>query len=272
MNVSFNDEMTDRTWIVEPGWDVYGSDGEKIGNVAEVETEYFRVEKGLIFKSDFYVPATAITDSSDGMVYINATKDRVEDMGWDQPPLATTDYRSTETAAGTYDTTDYGTTDTPDYRRTDTDTGMTAGTYDTSERRADFDESDTMHIPVSEEELHVQKRAHERGRVRIHKDVVEEQQTMDVPVREEEVHVERHRVDDATGLTDVPSDAFQERDIEVPVYGEDVDVSKERVVREEVDVSKTARERNKRVSDTVRREEVHVEGEDIDEDQTRSPL
>jgi uncharacterized protein (TIGR02271 family) len=193
-------------------------------------------------------------------------------MGWDQPPLATTDYRSTGTEAGAYDTTDYGMTDRPDYRGTESDTGLTADTYGMTERRADFDETDTTHIPVSEEELRVQKHARERGRVRIHKNVVEEQQTMDVPVREEEVHVERHRVDDATRAADVPSDAFQERDVEVPVYGEDVDVSKEQVVREEVDISKTARQRNKRVSDTVRREEVHVEGEDIDEDQSRSPM
>lgn len=270
--MSRNDEFSDRTWTVEPGWDVYGSDGEKIGNVADIETHYFRVEKGWLFKTDIYVPATAITDSSDGSVYLNTTKDRVEDMGWDQPPLDTTDYDATGMASGTYDTSDFGTTGRTDYRTTETDTGMTSGTYDTTERRADFDESDTVHIPVTEEELRVRKHAQERGRVRIRKDVVEEQQTMNVPVREEEVHVERHRVDDTTRAGNVPSDAFQERDIEVPVYGEDVDVSKERVVREEVDVSKTARERDKRVSETVRREEVHVEGEDIDDDQTRTPM
>lgn len=220
-------------WRIEHGWDVFGADGEKVGDVAEVYGNYFLIEKGFLFKTSLYVPFSAVTGVEHDRVYLNVSKAEIENQGWDQPPMDTG-----------YETTGTATTRAAAYDR---------------DRTMDRDK-DRMEIPVVEEELQVRKRAEEQGRVHIHKDVVEEQQTVNVPVREEEVHVERRRVDDQH-VGEVPADAFREEDIEIPVYGEEVDVSKRPVVREEVEISKTATERDKRVSDTVRREEVHVEGE-----------
>jgi uncharacterized protein (TIGR02271 family) len=115
---------------------------------------------------------------------------------------------------------------------------------------------------VVEEELQAEKRLARQGRVRVHTDVVEEEQTLNVPVREEDVHVQRRPVDETYGEGDVPADAFQEETIDIPVYGEEVDVSKQAVVREVVDINKTARQRTQRVSDTVRRQDVRVEGDE----------
>jgi uncharacterized protein (TIGR02271 family) len=121
---------------------------------------------------------------------------------------------------------------------------------------------DTIDVPVAEERLNVSKHETERGRVNIHKDVVEEQQTVNVPLREEEVRVRRRAVDGDMLTGETPANAFEDVDIEIPIRGEEADVSKQTVVRENVEVSKTVRERQQPVSDTVRREEVRVEGAD----------
>lgn len=157
----------------------------------------------------------------------------------------------------TYATTDTGVTDTA-YARTD----------DVRDRATTTD-ADTIRVPLSEEELTATTRDVDRGAVRVQKDVVEEEQQLDVPVTEEEVHVERRVVDRdvAPGET-----AFEEGTIEVPVRGEEVDVEKRTRVTGEVDISKTATERTQHVRDTVRREEAHVEDETgnvIDDDTSR---
>ena len=55
--------------------------------------------------------------------------------------------------------------------------------------------------------------------------------------------------------------AFQDRTMEVEQKGQEALVSKEARVKEEVVVNKDIRERNQKVSDTVRRTEVEVEDE-----------
>ena len=98
--------------------------------------------------------------------------------------------------------------------------------------------------------------------MRIEKDVVAEEQTLDVPVTEERVEVTRRAVDRDAGADDT---AFTEGTIEVPVRGEEVEVDKRARVVEEVDVDKTAEQHTERVADTVRREEVRIDGENIDD-------
>lgn len=78
---------------------------------------------------------------------------------------------------------------------------------------------------------------------------------MHVPTEREEVYVERRPVNrpaDGPVGTDDSS-------IRVPVHAEQVEVSKQPVVREEVEFSKTAVSENQPVSETVRREEVQVD-------------
>ena len=151
---------------------------------------------------------------------------------------------------------------------TDTDPGTSLRT-----RGDRLTDRETIDVPVTEERLNVSTRATERGRVNIHKDVVEQQQTVNVPLREEEVRVTRRAVDSDDAAGDVPANAFEEIDIEIPIRGEEADVSKQTVVREHVEVSKTVRERQQPVSGTVRREEVRVEGADgavVDDSATSS--
>jgi hypothetical protein len=57
------------------GDEVYGSDGDKVGTVAEVQPGYLVVAKGFFFPTDYYIPMSAVTSTSDGQVYLNVAKD-----------------------------------------------------------------------------------------------------------------------------------------------------------------------------------------------------
>jgi uncharacterized protein (TIGR02271 family) len=93
--------------------------------------------------------------------------------------------------------------------------------------------------------------------VAVRKEVVTEHRQIDVPVTKEEVHVERIP---ASGATPAPG-GFEEKEIRVPVREEEVEVTKRPRVREEVRVSKTARQEERRVEGDVRREEARIEGQ-----------
>lgn len=259
-------------FIPQIGMDVIGADGEKVGEIDAVERDYFVVRKGFFFPQDHYIPMSAISSyDEDGKVYLNVTKDEALEQEWGNPPVATGDaYTDTTYGQGTVTTgdADYiaadierpANVDTDYVADTDVDTGYTADTG----VNAGYVDGDRT-IDVHEEELTARTRPVERGEVRVEKDVVEEQQTLDVPVTEEEVEVTRRRVDRA--VTDADH-AFEEGTIEVPLRGEEVEVEKRARVVEEIDIDKTAREHTEQVSDTVRREEVHVDGDNVDIDRT----
>ena len=91
-------------------------------------------------------------------------------------------------------------------------------------------------------------------------------ESIDAALHEDDVRVVRHRVEREYGASEIPDDAFQDMDIEIPLRGEEVQVSTRPVVREEVVVSKVLQERTHPVSERLRHEEVRVEGDYIDDD------
>jgi uncharacterized protein (TIGR02271 family) len=166
--------------------------------------------------------------------------------------------RSTQTT-GSAQTTDYA------------QTAGTAGTgYETGTEGQ-------QNLKLREEQLRAQKQPMETGEARLRKDVVSEQKSMDVPVTREEVYVERRP---GSGQpTDQP--IGEGETYRVPVREEQVTVEKQPYVREEVAMGKRPVQETKQVSDTVRREEAHVEragdvnvqGSDVEEvsDQSDQP-
>lgn len=117
-------------------------------------------------------------------------------------------------------------------------------------------------VELREEELTASKRMVETGEVKIGKDVVSEQKTIDVPVSKEEVTIERRAVDrrPTGGSIGDGGDV-----IEVPLHEEQVQVDKQAVVYEELEVGKRAVQETDTVSDTVRREVADVQTEgDVD--------
>jgi uncharacterized protein (TIGR02271 family) len=226
---------------ISAGDDVYGSDGDKVGTVAEVQPSYIVVEKGFFFPTDYYIPMSAVARASNGQISLNVAKDAALNSGWDIVPEVTT---TGMTDSGTVLTdSDVSTTDRGRGR-------AEVGAYEVAAE-------DELRIPVMEEELTATVRQQEAGAVRIEKDVVTEEQTLEVPVTEERIRVERRVVDRAATAAD--AGAFEETVIDVPLRSETVDVQKEARVTGEVVVGKEAVQRTERVSDTVRREEVYVD-------------
>ena len=114
-------------------------------------------------------------------------------------------------------------------------------------------DDDTV-LTVKEERIRADKATKQTGEVAVGKRVVEQQADMDVDVTHEEVDVTRRRVDRPANANETFSE--DEATIRVPVTAEEVSVTKEPRVVEEIVVSKRPVTETKRVSDTVRREEV----------------
>jgi hypothetical protein len=68
------------------GDDVYGSDDHKIGTVIAFDANYVTVEHGLLRKSHYFIPRSAVNAANGGRVYLNVTKNEVSERGWDAPP------------------------------------------------------------------------------------------------------------------------------------------------------------------------------------------
>lgn len=232
--------------------DVHGSDGAKAGSISEVSGGHFVVKKGFFFPNDFYIPTSAVNSVEDNKVYLNVTKDEAmsQDPSWEEQPVGVA---STGAAAlSGYDTgkTSSGMQDDPEPFEHEQDSS-----------RTHVNEDDHLRVDISEEELTATTRQVERGEVGINKTVVTKEQEIDVPLTEERVNVSRRSVDrEATPGVD----AFTEGTIEVPVHGEEVDIQKRTRVTGEVDIDKEAVQSTHRVKDTVRREEVTVEGDVIE--------
>jgi uncharacterized protein (TIGR02271 family) len=256
---------------VRPGWAVIGSDGEKIGDVTEVRSSYLLLQKGLIFVKDIYVPMAAVQDVElDGeRVMVDATKDGIEDKGWDEPP-ADTGYEAA--GAGTTTSHQSGAGWDAEIRRTPGGSASPVG-HETegyedraaATRRTDSEapnlrgDRDRDRVELHEERLGAETRRETVGEVGIDKRVVEQEQELEVPVTREEVEVRRVRTDRPSSGDDRP---FAEGDtIRVPVTAEQVDVTRDDRVVEEIEVTKRPITEKKKVSGTVRREEVDVSQE-----------
>jgi hypothetical protein len=71
---------------IELGTTVFGSDGEKIGDVAEIQADYIVIEKGFIFTKDLFIPMSTIASQDADGIRLDLTKDEVEHRDWSTPP------------------------------------------------------------------------------------------------------------------------------------------------------------------------------------------
>jgi len=112
---------------------------------------------------------------------------------------------------------------------------------------------DTMEL--KEEQLHVEKRPVETGEVRVHKEVHTETKSIDVPVQREEIVIERTPVHGKA-----TSDTIRAgEEVRIPVREDQVNVTKDSVVTEEVKIGKQVVQDVEHVSGNVRKEEIRVE-------------
>lgn len=132
--------------------------------------------------------------------------------------------------------------------------------YRTNEVPADIE----TRIPVLEERLNVSKRM-STNEATVTKEPVTETKTVEVPVTHEEISVERRPASDtATAERPVQSDT----EIKIPLNREEVEVTKEPRVKEEVVIKKEPVTETKTVSEEVTSERVGVKerGKAITED------
>ncbi len=120
-----------------------------------------------------------------------------------------------------------------------------------------FRDQGEIALPVIEEQLNVGKRVVNRGGVRVHTNVTESPVKKQVNLKEEKVKVERRPANRA--VTDADRKNFKEGEFDVTTKAEEAVVGKTAKVVEEVVVGKEVTEKQKTVSDTVKRTDVDVE-------------
>jgi len=136
--------------------------------------------------------------------------------------------------------------------------------YDATTVRSDRDIAERRDIEgerrleLHEERLDIDKQRVQTGEVAVRKEVITETRTVEVPVTREEVVIERRPIPEGT-VTDAQIREGEE--IRVPVSEERVVVDKHPVATEEVIVDKRTVQEEREVSANLRREEIRVEGE-----------
>ena len=124
-----------------------------------------------------------------------------------------------------------------------------------SEYRSDSD--NRLVVPVIAEELAVQKRVIETGKVRITKVVHEREAVVDEPLLREEVEVERVPIQ---RMVDGPIPVrYEENTVIVSILEEVLVVEKRLMLKEELHIRKRRVETHQPQQVTLRREEAHIE-------------
>lgn len=97
---------------------------------------------------------------------------------------------------------------------------------------------------------------------RVHKAASREPRTLKVPISHDELRVEYVPVTDETAAHALGPDAFSEKDIDVPLMGEQVTLEKRTRLTEEVVLRKQCVTEQRTYTGKVRKERVWVEGPD----------
>ena len=109
-------------------------------------------------------------------------------------------------------------------------------------------------VTLHEERLNVHKNSVETGSVKVRKEVITEKKTIQVPVEREEIVIERRAVNGHSTKGDMKTE-----EIRIPVKEEKVRVSKDTVVKEQVNIKKRKVRGTETVTGEVRHEEVKVD-------------
>ena len=266
--------------LQQRGQDLYDSNGDKIGKIEEIyldadsgEPEWALVNTGLFGTKSSFVPLRDATDDG-GTVTVPYDKSQVKDAPKMDPDgeLSRTEeddlYRHYGIGSGGSGTTGgAGTTGTGvtggaaggmtgrDVEHSGS--GGDAGTVGRDTSGPTTDDAMTR----SEEELRVGTTERESGRARLRKYVVEDEGTQRVPVKREEVRIEREPITDANRGDALEGPAISEEEHEVVLHEEEVVAEKRAVPKERIRMDKETHTEEEQVSETLRKEQVDVDGE-----------
>lgn len=234
------------------GYDVLDTTGHKIGTVDDAwaddatgQLEFIGVKTGWFFGKTHIIPAEQ-AQIADGQIRLPYAEDQIKDA----PNFAGDAELSADDEDQIYAYYGMNRSTAP------SPTGLgTGGQSSTADIGTETSTGESAGMKLSEEELQVGKREVAAGQARVRKVVRTEHQEVPVELRREEINVERVP---ATG-TEVPSDAFQEKEVGVTATREEPVVGKEAHVTGEVRVGKTAETETRTVGGDVRKEEADVE-------------
>jgi uncharacterized protein (TIGR02271 family) len=140
--------------------------------------------------------------------------------------------------------------------RTDGSYALPFAVAELDARAAETTQTKTV-IPVVEEQVQVDKRTVETGKVRIKKVVHEQQETIDIPLLAEEIEVQRVAVN--RNLDKPVSVRYEGDTLIIPLLEEVLVVQKQLRLKEEVHITKKPIEKRQPQQVTLRREAVTVD-------------
>jgi uncharacterized protein (TIGR02271 family) len=237
-------------WIKRTAVD---SAGDKVGTITDVyvdnetgQPDWLAISTGMFGSKVSFVPVEGARVSGDDVV-VGFDKSKIKDA----PNTEADGQLSVEEEQTLYAYYGRGYQPVPE-----TSTAAPATTPTTSSDTSARDAS----VVRSEEELAINKRTQEAGRVRLRKWVETENVQVTVPVEKQVARVVRESVapGETTGLGD-----FAEGEEEIVLSEEVVDVSKRAVAKERVGLEKETVTEQVPVNETVRKERVEVEGGDV---------
>lgn len=279
---------------ISTGMTVRSSDGQKLGKVIALGADNFEIEKGFFILKDYLVRYSDILDVRDGECFLRYGKADLRPIEEDAQDARTGELGTGIAGAGAYATgrqepapmetmnanaraetlaTMRGrdleareALDAPIVAETET-VEVDALAMDETATPApafELDDAAATTIPLARERLTISKRDTQRGEVHIHKTVETQTETVEVPLRRERVSVEHVRAGATTGI-EIGDAAFEERDYTIPLHAEEVEVTKETVIDEELRVTKVPYEETQRISKTLRHEHAEVRADsDVD--------
>ncbi len=198
-------------------------DDSDFGEVQEQGQNYILTQKGTISKQKFYIPKYLVQGFDGSTLWFNASESDLEGWKRDSPP-------------------DYN--EYTQYKK--------SGGEEEEVSSSDLEKR----IPLIEERLNVSKST-STSETTIKKKPVTETKSVEVPVTHEELKVERKPASESS-TSERPVQS--ETEIKVPVNKEEVQVTKEPQVKEEVVIKKEPVTETKTVSESVTKEEVEISG------------
>jgi uncharacterized protein (TIGR02271 family) len=280
-------DAKNKGWVGKMAFD---ANREKIGTITvhNMQAGYFVAQKGMLFPHDVYIPVGAVTRADASSVYLNLTNDQLRDERYKAAATATG--ATAAAATGTARANLRSVADETPVRKADDRVErpvvekpvvekpvvekpvvekpvVEKPVADRPAREATtaygrYQEVEDITVPLREETLTANRTREQIGNVRVHRYVVQENETIEAPVSHEEVTIEH------VARTDLPvgADVFTDKDVDVPVMGERLTLGKQTHVAEEVHIHKRLVTEQQHASDTVRREQIRVEGnaEDVE--------
>jgi uncharacterized protein (TIGR02271 family) len=196
-------------------------DDSDFGEVQELGQHYVQTQKGMVNKEKFYIPKYLVQGFDGDTLWFNASESDLE--GWKHDSA-------------------------PDYNE-----------YAQYKKSEEAPADAETRIPLIEERLNVSK-SRSTSEATITKEPVTETKTVEVPVTHEELTVERRPAGEISSTTTTERPVQSKTDTKVQLSKEDVQVTKEPYVKEEVVVKKKPVTETRTVSDTVTSEKVDVSG------------